>query len=277
MAPPVPQLSESPLPLFSRWGRQQVSLARTFRGIGAFALIILGVLLRKRRTARELMLPRVRHEIARSGSHLIPVFSFLALALGFLVVGQAVTQLSALGASDYVGSVMVTVVVRELGPLLAAMMILARVGAANVIELGTTRATGEVEALEALGIDPVHYLVVPRVLGMSAGVFALTIYLIIGALVGGYLWAFLFLPNLPLTPLEYADQIGDALHVMDFVLLTVKTLTFGFFIAVVTCYHGLAQPLRLEELSRVTVRAITQGIVLCTLIDLIFITMYFAG
>lgn len=277
MAFPVPQLSAAPPTLFGRWGRQQIALARTFRGIGAFALIILGVLLRKRRAARELMLPRVRHEIARSGSHLIPVFSFLALALGFLVVGQAVTQLSALGASDYVGSVMVTVVVRELGPLLAAMMILARVGAANVIELGTTRATGEVEALEALGIDPVHYLVVPRVLGMSAGVFALTIYLILGALVGGYLWAFLFLPELPLTPLEYADQIGDALHVMDFVLLTVKTLTFGFFIAVVTCYHGLAQPLRLEELSRVTVRAITQGIVLCTLIDLIFITMYFAG
>jgi len=185
--------------------------------------------------------------------------------------------LSSIGATNYVGSLMVTVVVRELGPLLAVMMMLARVGAANVIELGTARAKGEVEALEALAIDPVHYLVVPRVIGMAAGVFALTIYLILGALGGGYLWAFLMMPSLELTPGEYISQIADALSWMDFVLIAVKTLTFGFFIAVVTCYHGLAQPLRQEDVSRVAVQAVTQGIIVCTLVDLIFIVLYFVG
>ena len=250
---------------------------QTAQGLGAFSLITLGVMLRKRRTAREVMQPRIRREITRSGSRLLPMFSFLALALGFLVVGQAVTQLSSIGATNYVGSLMVTVVVRELGPLLAVMMMLARVGAANVIELGTARAKGEVEALEALAIDPVHYLVVPRVIGMAAGVFALTIYLILGALGGGYLWAFLMMPSLELTPGEYLSQIADALNWMDFVLIAVKTLTFGFFIAVVTCYHGLAQPLRQEDVSRVAVQAVTQGIIVCTLVDLIFIVLYFVG
>jgi len=250
---------------------------QTAQGLGAFSLITLGVILRKRRTAREVMQPRIRREITRSGSRLLPMFSFLALALGFLVVGQAVTQLSSIGATNYVGSLMVTVVVRELGPLLAVMMMLARVGAANVIELGTARAKGEVEALEALAIDPVHYLVVPRVIGMAAGVFALTIYLILGALGGGYLWAFLMMPSLELTPGEYISQIADALNWMDFVLIAVKTLTFGFFIAVVTCYHGLAQPLRQEDVSRVAVQAVTQGIIVCTLVDLIFIVLYFVG
>ena len=250
---------------------------QTAQGLGAFSLITLGVILRKRRLAREVMQPRIRREITRSGSRLLPMFSFLALALGFLVVGQAVTQLSSIGATNYVGSLMVTVVVRELGPLLAVMMMLARVGAANVIELGTARAQGEVEALEALAIDPVHYLVVPRVIGMAAGVFALTIYLILGALGGGYLWAFLMMPSLELTPGEYISQIADALNWMDFVLIAVKTLTFGFFIAVVTCYHGLAQPLRQEDVSRVAVQAVTQGIIVCTLVDLIFIVLYFVG
>ncbi len=250
---------------------------QTAQGLGAFSLITLGVMLRKRRLAREVMQPRIRREITRSGSRLLPMFSFLALALGFLVVGQAVTQLSSIGATNYVGSLMVTVVVRELGPLLAVMMMLARVGAANVIELGTARAQGEVEALEALAIDPVHYLVVPRVIGMAAGVFALTIYLILGALGGGYLWAFLMMPSLELTPGEYISQIADALNWMDFVLIAVKTLTFGFFIAVVTCYHGLAQPLRQEDVSRVAVQAVTQGIIVCTLVDLIFIVLYFVG
>jgi phospholipid/cholesterol/gamma-HCH transport system permease protein len=258
-------------------GRKLFVLLQTAQGLGAFSLITLGVIFRQRGQAREIMQPRIRREITRSGSRLLPVFSFMALALGFLVVGQAVSQLSTLGATSYVGSLMVTVVVRELGPLLAVMMMLARVGSANVIELGMARAGGEVEALEALAIDPVHYLVVPRVLGMAAGVFALTIYLILGALGGGYLWAFLMLPHLQLTPGQYVAQIADALNWMDFVLMTVKTLTFGFFIAVITCYHGLAQPLRLEDVSRVAVQAVTQGIVVCTLLDLVFIVLYFVG
>jgi len=68
---------------------------------------------------------------------------------------------------------MVAVVVRELGPLLTAMLVLARSGSSNVIELGTARALGEVEALEALRIDPIHYVVMPRVIGMALAVFAL--------------------------------------------------------------------------------------------------------
>jgi len=161
---------------------------------------------------------------------------------------------------------------RELGPLLTAMLVLARVGTAHVIELGTARAMGEVEALEALGIDPVHYLIVPRVWGMMAGTFALTVYLIIGALGSGYLWA--FLQDVPLTPGDYFKQLAEALSWLDFALLALKTLGFGFFIAIVTCYHGLAQPLRLEEVSRVAVRAVTQGVIVCILIDALFILLY---
>jgi phospholipid/cholesterol/gamma-HCH transport system permease protein len=99
------------------------------------------------------------------------MFLFVAAALGFLVIGQTVSWLTRVGAIKYLGSIMVIVVVRELGPLLAALLVLARVGTANVVELGTARALGEVEALEALGIDPVHYLVVPRVAGIVVGMF----------------------------------------------------------------------------------------------------------
>jgi phospholipid/cholesterol/gamma-HCH transport system permease protein len=198
----------------------------------------------------------------------------VALALGFLVIGQTVAALAKVGATGYLGSTMVIVVVRELGPLLTAMLVLARVGTANVIELGTARALGEVEALEALGIDPVHYLILPRVIGMALGVFALAIYLILGALASGCLFA--FLANVPLTPGDYFQQIAESLTWLDFVLLALKTLAFGFFIAIVTCYHGLAQPLRLEDVSRVAVRAVTQGIIVCVLIDAVFIVVYLA-
>ena len=157
-------------------------------------------------------------------------------------------------------------------PLLTALLVLARIGTANVIELGTARAMGEVEALEALGIDPVHYLVVPRVMGMALGVFALTVYLILGAVLSGYLWA--FLQNVPLRPRQYFHQLAGALDGLDFALLALKTLAFGFTIALVTCYHGLAQRLRLEEVSHATVTAVAQSVIACVLIDSLFILIY---
>jgi len=255
-------------------GRKIFLCLLTAQGLAAFTLITLGVILKKSGAAKNVIRPRIRQEIARAGVALLPMFFFLALALGFLVVGQTVSALAKVGATSYLGSTMVIVIVRELGPLLAAMLVLARVGSAHVIELGTARALGEVEALEALGVDPVHYLIVPRVIGMAVGVFSLTIYLIIGALVSGYLWVFFYFQNVSLTPGDYFKQLADALGWLDFALLALKTVAFGFFIAIVTCYHGLAQPLRLEDVSRVAVRAVTQGVIVCVLIDAVFIVFY---
>jgi phospholipid/cholesterol/gamma-HCH transport system permease protein len=129
-----------------------------------------------------------------------------------------------------------------------------------------------VEALEALGIDPVHYLVVPRVVGMALGIFSLTVYLILGALVSGYLWA--FLQDVPLRPGEYFRQLTSSLRALDFVTLALKSSLFGAIIATVTCYHGLAQPLRLEEVSGATIRAVAQCVILCVFLDALFIILY---
>src|SRR3989442_1411770 len=186
-------------------GRKLFRFLLTVQGLGAFALITLGVILTKFRTARKVIWPLVFHETARAGLRLLPMFLFLSAALGLLIIGQTVSWLTRVGAINYLGSIMVIVVVRELGPLLTALLVLARIGTANVVELGTARALGEVEALEALGIDPIHYLVVPRVIGMALGIFSLTVYLIIGSLVSGYLWA--FLQDVPLLPGDYFRQI----------------------------------------------------------------------
>jgi phospholipid/cholesterol/gamma-HCH transport system permease protein len=253
-------------------GRKLLRSGQAVRGLGAFALITFGVVFSKFGVARRVVLPLTFTHLARSGLNLLPMTLFLAVALGLLVIGQMVYLLSRVGAQAFLGTVMVTVVVRELGPLLAAGLVLSRTGTANVIELGTARALGEVEALEVLGIDPVHYMVVPRVVGMALGIFALTVYLILGALVSGYLWA--FLQDVPLLPDEYFRQLAAALTGLDFALLALKTCLFGAVIAIVTCYHGLAQPLGLSEVSNATIRAIGQSVVLCVLLDALFIILY---
>ena len=99
--------------------------------------------------------------------------------------------------------------------------------------------------------------------------------MIIGALASGYLWA--FLQDVPLRPGDYFTQLANSLTALDFVTLGVKTVLFGFIIAIVTCYHGLAQPLRLEEVSYATVRAVAQSVIACVLIDALFIVIYLMG
>jgi phospholipid/cholesterol/gamma-HCH transport system permease protein len=253
-------------------GRKLFIFLITAQGIVAFALITLSVIFKKFNVASHVTHPMVRREIARAGTKLLPMFLFVALALGFLAIGQTASVAAQFGAFDYIGAIMVTVIARELGPLLAAFLILARAGTANVIELGTARAMGEVEALEASGIDPVHYLVAPRVIGMTLGVFSLTVYLILVALASGYLWV--FLQNVPMTPAAYFQEVVGSLNWQDFVLLALKSCSFGFFIGIVTCYHGLAQPIRLEEVSRLTIRATTECIIVCVLIDALFVLLY---
>lgn len=253
-------------------GRQIFRLLQTTQGVGAFALITLGVTLTKFNTSWRVIHPLIRAQIDRAGVRLLPGIVLLGLVLGLVIVGQTVSLLQKVGAEQYAGTVMVTVLIRELGPLATALVVLARVGTAIVIELGMSRAQGEVEALEALGIDPVHYLVMPRVIGLATAIFSLTVYLILVAVGSGYL--FVFLQDVPLLPGDYFGQIARALAWEDFALLGLKTATFGAIIATVTCYQGLAQRLRLEEVSDATTRAVAQSVAGCVLADALFIIVY---
>ena len=97
----------------------------TLQGLGAFALITLGVMITRYGAARQVIRPRVFQEVARAGLRLLPMFLFMSAALGLVVIGQTVSWLTRVGAINYLGTVMVVVVVRELGPLVAALLVLA--------------------------------------------------------------------------------------------------------------------------------------------------------
>jgi len=264
-----PQFARS----YMNWiGRKLLRLISTIHGLGAFALITFGVTVTKLNHASKVIHPIIRAQVHRAGVRLLPIVAFLACALGLVVIGQTVALLNRVGATNYAGTVMVTVVVRELGPMVTALLVLARIGTAIVIELGTARALGEVEALEALGIDPIHYLVVPRVIALAVSISALTVYLILICLCSGYVFA--FLQDVPLRPGDYFSQLASSLRWEDFTLLALKTCTFGIVIAITTCYEGLAHPLRLEDVASATTAAVVNSVVICVLLDGLFIVVY---
>lgn len=246
-------------------------LVLAVQGLGVFALITFGVILTKFNFARRVMRPLLYGQIARCGVALLPMASFLSLALGLIIIGQTLSALTRVGAQGYLGAMMVTVVLRELGPALVAALVLSRVGTATVVELGTARAAGEVEALEGLGIDPIHYLVVPRVIGMAIATFALTIYVVLGAIFSGYLWA--LIEGVPLTLAEYFRQLAAALTSFDFALLVLKPAGFGIIVSIISCYQGLARPLRIGDVAGATARAVGQSIVFCGVLDVSFIAV----
>jgi phospholipid/cholesterol/gamma-HCH transport system permease protein len=258
---------------YTNWiGRKLLRLINTIHGLGAFALITFGVTVTKFNLASRVIHPLIRGQIYRAGVRLLPMIGFLGCALGLVVIGQTVALLSRVGATNYAGIIMVTVVVRELGPLVTALLVLARIGTAIVIELGTARALGEVEALEALGIDPIHYLVMPRVIALAVSISALTVYLILIALISGYVFA--FIQDVPLRPGDYFNQLAGSLRLEDFALLALKTCTFGIVIAITTCYQGLAHQLRLGDVSLATTSAVVNSVIICVLLDGLFIVVY---
>jgi phospholipid/cholesterol/gamma-HCH transport system permease protein len=256
-------------------GARIVGAITVLRELAAFAVITIGVTLAKFNAAKRVVHPLIFTQIWNAGVRLLPMIGFIGAAFGVLIIGQTLPLLSRFGAEEYIGTVMVTVIVRELGPLLTALIVLARAGTANVVELGTMRALGEVEALESLGIDPIHYLVMQRVIGLATAVFCLTTYLVLIAIGSGYIFA--FLQNVPLTVTDYLGELNNALRWEDFALFALKTVLFGSIIAVVSCYHGLARPLRVEEVSQVTARAVVESVTGFVLLDALFLLGYLFG
>lgn len=240
--------------------------------LGAFTLITLATARLRLGENPRVITPRVVGEIHRCGVRLLPLVGFLGVVLGVVFVGQTASLMEQIGAGNYTGTLMVAVFLREMVPMTAALVVLARVGTAAVIDLGTARALGEVEALEALGIDPVHYLVVPRVAGFAVSVVSLSLYLLVVSLGSGY--AFAYARGLKASPVEFLTQLAAALHALDFPLLALKTGAFGSLIGLVICYQGLARPLTLADVGAAATRTVAVCGAGCLLVDAAFVVLF---
>ena len=166
----------------------------------------------------------------------LPFLSLLSLLLGFTVIVQSLPQLQGVGAHELIGKILVISIVRELGPIVTAMVVITRSGTAMASEMATNRITGQVEALEAMGVDVFHYLIAPRVMGSIVAMFCMVIYFDVIALVGGFLVASIQL-TMPWS--LYSQYILESLRPLDLYISLSKSILFGFVIALFSCYHGL--------------------------------------
>lgn len=187
-----------------------------------------------------------------------------ALLLGGVTLIQAFSQLSGLGAENYIGLLMVLIIIRELGPLLTAVLVIGRSGTAIAAELGTMQLNGEVDALAAHGVNPYQYLLLPRWLGVSISIFALMVFFDASALAGGLLVARL---KHGVTLGFFMDSVRDALMNRDLAATLLKVALFGGAITFHACHYGLGIRRSQTEIPQAVTKTVVSALVAVFLLD----------
>ncbi|MCC7405648.1 MAG: ABC transporter permease [Bdellovibrionales bacterium] len=211
-------------------------------------------------------------QIYFTGVQALPLISVLALASGSIVIMQSNMQLSLLGGAGMIGNLLVVIIVREISPLLTALVVIARSGTAVASELGNMKVNRETEALESMGINPLSYIVFPRLLGGILSVLGLAFYFILVALLGGFLVTSL-IHDMPFT--FYSESLAQAFAAEDVLLFLAKNTFSGAIIFVVCSYQGLLVRGGPEEVPQVTTKAVMNSIIYVTVFNLGVTTLFY--
>jgi phospholipid/cholesterol/gamma-HCH transport system permease protein len=178
---------------------------------------------------------------------------------GMVLALQSAASLDAFGARPYVGRLVCVSMVRELGPVLTALMITGRVGSGMAAELGSMVVTQQIDALRVLGTDPVRKLVAPR---LAAGLVMVPVMTVISDTLGIFGGSLISIFNLKLSWEFYWRSVGNALVLNDLVMGLTKPVMFGFILASVGCYMGLTTKGGTQGVGKSTTRSVVVGSVL---------------
>ncbi|MEK7469964.1 MAG: MlaE family lipid ABC transporter permease subunit [Planctomycetota bacterium] len=210
--------------------------------------------------------------VEQAGVMAFPIIALIGFLIGLILAFQAVTPMRMFGAEIMVADLVSLSVVKELGPLMTAIILAGRSGSAFAAEIGTMRVNEEINALTTMGIPPVRFLVVTRVLAAVAVTPLLTIFMDLFALLGGMvvMWSIGFPPTI------YWNEVSHALQFSDLPSGLFKSLVFGLLVAGIGCLRGLQTGTGASAVGESTTRAVVAGIVLIILSDGLFSVVYYS-
>jgi phospholipid/cholesterol/gamma-HCH transport system permease protein len=213
----------------------------------------------------------VRRVFELAGANAVPIISLISVLVGLIIAFEAIQPLAQFGAQIYVANMIGLLMVRELGPLLAAIILAGRSGSAFAAEIGTMKVNEELNALETLGLDPIRFLVVQRI---TAGILLtplLTFYATFMGVVGGVLVTLSL--GFPLTLISH--QLTSSVHLSDVVLGAAKGVVFGAIVSGVGCLRGLQTQQGPSSVGISTTRAVVTSILLIVIADATFSIIFF--
>jgi phospholipid/cholesterol/gamma-HCH transport system permease protein len=203
----------------------------------------------------------------RVGVEGLPIISLIALLLGLILAFMSSLQLKQFGANIYVASLLAISMVRELGPIMTAILVAGRSGSAFAAEIGTMKVNEEVDALTVMGMEPMYFLALPKVIASIAVVPLLTIYADLLGIVGGLIVG---VTMLDLTVYSYIQETKWILTVFDFTSSFVKSLVFAFVISVIGCQRGFEVRGGAAAVGTATTSSVVASIFLIIVVDSVF-------
>lgn len=257
----TPRLRAEMASSIEEWGRVVVEAAIAVGSLALFSLNSLSWLM-TRWPRRETLLPIFYQVGVRS----LPVVAVTGTFIGMVLAVQSYYQFSDLGLESRLGAVINMTLVRELGPVLAATMLAGRVGSAIAAELGTMRVTEQIDALTSMGANPLHYLVVPRLLACAILIPSLTIMADFMGVVGGFTYSIFVLR---IDTFHYWQNSIDFVSSWDLFYGVIKSVFFGAAIALVSCHRGFHCGAGAEGVGRAATTAFVISFVLILFLDLL--------
>lgn len=215
----------------------------------------------------------IGRQVVEIGYYSLPVVGLTAVFTGAVLALQSYTGFSRFQAEEAIPRVVIVSLLRELGPVLAGLMVAGRVGASMAAELGTMRVTEQIDALTTLSTNPLKYLIAPRLL---AGVLTMPFLVLVADLIGvfgGYLVAVL---KLGFNPANYLDNTWDAFETGDLVSGLVKAAFFGFIVTLMGCYHGYRSRGGAQGVGSATTNAVVSASILILSFDYLLTELFFA-
>jgi len=267
-----PPVAENPMvAILLRLGRSTFEVGREARDLVNFLGQTVIVLLRSLRRPGRIRGTALVNQMEQTGLNALPIVGLISFLIGVVLAYQGADQLARFGAQIFTVNLVGIGVLREMAILLTAIIVAGRSGSAFTAQIGTMQVNEEIDAMRAIGLDPMEVLVMPRVIGLVLVLPLLAFYADIMGLVGGAIMATL---TLDISFVRFARQLSEAVSLWSFWIGIIKAPIFAFIIALVGCYEGMMVTRSAESVGRQTTRAVVEAVFLVIVLDALFSIMF---
>jgi phospholipid/cholesterol/gamma-HCH transport system permease protein len=215
----------------------------------------------------------VGRQMVEIGYYSLPVVGLTAIFSGMVLALQSYTGFARFSAEGAIANVVVVAITRELGPVLAGLMVAGRIGAAMAAEIGTMRVTEQIDALTTLSTNPMKYMVAPRLI---AGVAMLPLLVFVADIIGVFGGYLVSVYKLGFNASNYLQSTWDFVKPEDVISGLVKAAVFGFIITLMGCYHGYNSRGGAQGVGAATTNAVVSASILILSFDYILTELFFA-
>ncbi len=205
------------------------------------------------------------------GPQALPIVTLIAFLVGFTLAFIGAVQLQMFGADIYVANLVGLTMTREMGPMMAAIILAGRTGAAFAAQLGTMQVNEEIDALQTMGLNPFDFLVLPRMTALVIMMPMLAVWADFMGVLGGF---FIGIFSLDISPVLYFEQTVKAIHLKHFMVGIIKSVFFGYIVAFCGCLKGMSCGRSADAVGKATTSAVVTSIVYIVVADATF-TFFF--